>query len=317
MYFYDFRRFIAAFMLDLACFIELLTPLAPNYFLFIASIANVGKNISYLTASASRACIHKSFAIHENLADVTAKSGSQTILASLVGTSVGISLSSFIGNDLFHLSGVFLCCSSLGLICMYFSLNRVVINTLTLSKLDVIFYHHFDSKHDKKQVKYQEIVDFISKEIKSHVEMNNDLKIDDKTIQEVIYHHLNEHQVLEKEFLSKHMIFSIIHMILQNSVLNNNKRVNEQDQVMNIASTITNTVFTKIHDTLTSTEVLNPTQVMNQECFLSSSLMWKVDLPRLHIGSELNEAIPHNQDVQVRFLAYLLIFYDSELLIWL
>ena len=41
---------------------------------------HVGKNISFLAASASRAAIHKTFAVHENLADITAKTGSQCIL---------------------------------------------------------------------------------------------------------------------------------------------------------------------------------------------------------------------------------------------
>lgn len=66
-------RFLAAVSMHSASFVELLTPLFPGYFLPLASIANVGKNISYLAASASRAAIHKSFAERENLADVTAK----------------------------------------------------------------------------------------------------------------------------------------------------------------------------------------------------------------------------------------------------
>ena len=82
-------RMLSTVSMDLSSFVELLTPLYPAYFLPLASLANVGKNISFLSASASRAAIHKSFAIHENLADITAKSGSQTVLASLVGTSLG------------------------------------------------------------------------------------------------------------------------------------------------------------------------------------------------------------------------------------
>ena len=38
-------------------------------------VYNIGKNISFLAASASRAAIHKSYAKHENLADITAKTG--------------------------------------------------------------------------------------------------------------------------------------------------------------------------------------------------------------------------------------------------
>ncbi len=53
---------VSAVALDLSTAVELLSPLAPMYFLAIASIANVGKNISFLAASASRAAIHSSFA---------------------------------------------------------------------------------------------------------------------------------------------------------------------------------------------------------------------------------------------------------------
>lgn len=81
-------RFAANLVMDCSSFIELLSPLAPQYFIAIASLANIGKNISCLAASASRAAIHHSFAISENLADVTAKSGSQTILASTIGTGI-------------------------------------------------------------------------------------------------------------------------------------------------------------------------------------------------------------------------------------
>jgi hypothetical protein len=82
--------------------LEICTPLAPHMFLLLASVANVGrphclpcciahtgtragKNVSWLAASATKAGIHKSFLRHENLSDVTAKSGSQTIAASVAG----------------------------------------------------------------------------------------------------------------------------------------------------------------------------------------------------------------------------------------
>ena len=73
-----------------------------------ASIANIGKNVGFLAASASRAAIHQSLSMGgtsasgcdtdkslkaSNLGDVTAKSGSQTIVASLLGTAIGIFLS--------------------------------------------------------------------------------------------------------------------------------------------------------------------------------------------------------------------------------
>lgn len=44
-----------------------------------------GKNVCFLSASASRAAIHNSFAKRENLADITAKAGSQFIVTSILG----------------------------------------------------------------------------------------------------------------------------------------------------------------------------------------------------------------------------------------
>ena len=98
-----------------------------QWFLPCASIANIGKNVGFLAASASRAAIHQSLSMGgttisddgadkpskdlkeeiedcssksstkavaaSNLGDVTAKSGSQTIVASLLGTAIGIFLS--------------------------------------------------------------------------------------------------------------------------------------------------------------------------------------------------------------------------------
>ena len=93
-------RMVAAIALDCSTLLEILSPLAHSSMVLpIASIANVGKNIGFLTASASRAALHQSLAITGNLGDVTAKSASQSIVASLVGTSVGIGLSSLLSHD--------------------------------------------------------------------------------------------------------------------------------------------------------------------------------------------------------------------------
>lgn len=81
-------RLFASISMELSSLLEFITPLYPHYFLPIASVANVGKNISFLAASASRAAIHNSYAVNENLADVTAKAGSQSIFASTIGTGM-------------------------------------------------------------------------------------------------------------------------------------------------------------------------------------------------------------------------------------
>lgn len=114
-----------------------------------ASVANIGKNISFLSASASRAAIHNSFALKANLADITAKSGSQTILASLIGTSVGVLVSSYIGDDYNLALMVFSSCSTMNILLTYVSLRDVNIHAVSVNHFDYLFhrYQHVTPSH--------------------------------------------------------------------------------------------------------------------------------------------------------------------------
>ena len=136
-----YYRMLAAVSMELASFIELLLPLAPQYFLLGASISNIGKNIAFLASSASRAAIHKSFAKHNNLADITAKSGSQGIVCSLLGTSIGISLAALNQNVYMYTCSSFIVCAVVSVTATYFSLRHVTLTSLTIPVLDYILYH--------------------------------------------------------------------------------------------------------------------------------------------------------------------------------
>jgi len=119
-------RMVAAIALDGATMLEIFAPLChPSMVLPIASIANIGKNIGFLTASASRAALHQSLAITGNLGDVTVKAGSQSMLASLVGTSLGIGLSTLLHHDTFNFGICFLGLSVIHQGCTYLSLQNV------------------------------------------------------------------------------------------------------------------------------------------------------------------------------------------------
>jgi hypothetical protein len=137
---------LASISMDVASFIELLTPFFPGYFLPLASVANVGKNISFLAASASRAAIHKTFAVHENLADITAKTGSQCILASMLGTGLGIATVTFVGDSYEYTFIAFSMFTVLSLGSTYVSLKSAILPSLSVARLDVILQDkfHFD-----------------------------------------------------------------------------------------------------------------------------------------------------------------------------
>ena len=60
--------------LNIAMYIEILTLSFPTHFLLLASLANVGKNICFLLASASRASINLQLSKNNNIGDISGKS---------------------------------------------------------------------------------------------------------------------------------------------------------------------------------------------------------------------------------------------------
>ena len=131
-------RMVSAIALDGATLMEILSPLVhQSLVLPVASIANIGKNIGFLTASASRAALHQSLAITGNLGDVTVKAGSQSMMASLVGTSLGIGLSTLLQHDTFNFGICFVCLSAIHQGCTYLSLRNVPLDHFNRHRLQL------------------------------------------------------------------------------------------------------------------------------------------------------------------------------------
>ena len=68
----------------------------PQYFLALASIANAGKNICFLTAGASRASMNMKFAKRNNIGDIVGKQTNVYTTTSLMGMAVGSMMTNFI-----------------------------------------------------------------------------------------------------------------------------------------------------------------------------------------------------------------------------
>lgn len=131
-------RVIAALALDGAVMLQSLTPLFPSLFLPLAALANMGMNVSWLAASASRAGIHLSFAQMSNLADITAKTGSQTTLASTVGMAIGVGISPFVGSNPETIIPCLGLISAIHLGSVLSSLKSVSLNSLNQQRVDMI-----------------------------------------------------------------------------------------------------------------------------------------------------------------------------------
>lgn len=87
---------MAMVALNISIYIEILTLKFPSYFLALALLANVGKKICFLLASASRASINMQFSKNNNIGDISGKSVSQFTASTLVGVGFGLILSKVI-----------------------------------------------------------------------------------------------------------------------------------------------------------------------------------------------------------------------------
>lgn len=152
-------RMVSALSMDFATLLEILSPLCQGYFLLVASVANIGKNIGFLTASASRAALHQSLALKGNLGDVTAKAGSQSIAASLLGTSLGIGLTPLIGEDYVYITLGFICLSSIHQYCTYKSLKAVALKKFNRHRLMIALELYISNFIESK-------LDYLTKETK-------------------------------------------------------------------------------------------------------------------------------------------------------
>jgi hypothetical protein len=147
-------RMVSSLAMDCAMMMELMTPAFPGYFLFIASAANIGKNIAFLTASASRAKLHQCLASRadsggeaQNLGDITGKATSQSILASLAGTGIGIGLSPYLLHDLASLGLGCIALSVVNQVFTYQSLKDVPVDNLNRQRLMILMELYFEGMH--------------------------------------------------------------------------------------------------------------------------------------------------------------------------
>ncbi|KAG0629683.1 hypothetical protein M758_1G122000 [Ceratodon purpureus] len=89
-------RFSTSALFSLSVGLEIMTPLFPRYFLLLATLAHVAKSIAYAAYLSTSSAIHRSFALGNNLADISAKGQAQTVIADNLGLAVAICLSQII-----------------------------------------------------------------------------------------------------------------------------------------------------------------------------------------------------------------------------
>lgn len=86
-------RFMSMLLMNAAIILEMVTLRFPGAFIYLASLANIGKNVTFLCASATRANINLRFAKKNNIGDIAGKAVTQFTTASLLGIGVGLFVS--------------------------------------------------------------------------------------------------------------------------------------------------------------------------------------------------------------------------------
>ncbi|CAI9110066.1 OLC1v1010029C1 [Oldenlandia corymbosa var. corymbosa] len=159
-------RFSTSVLFSLSIGVELLTPVFPNYFLLLATVANIAKQISLACYLATGTTVHRSFAIADNLGEVSAKSQIQTVCFDNLGLLLAALLNIALRNNQrlqaalpFVVYPIF---SAIDLFGIYQGLKHVHLQTLTKDRLEIIINAWFQQGYvpSPAEVSKDEGIDF-------------------------------------------------------------------------------------------------------------------------------------------------------------
>lgn len=135
-------RFSTSLLFSFSIGVELMTPVFPRYFLLLASIANIAKQISLSCYLATGSAVHRSFAVADNLGEVSAKAQIQTVCFDNLGLLLAVLLNMLFQNNQrlqaslpLVLYPIF---STIDLLGIYQGLKHINLQTLTKNRLEII-----------------------------------------------------------------------------------------------------------------------------------------------------------------------------------
>ncbi|KAL6499215.1 Protein root UVB sensitive 4 [Orobanche hederae] len=135
-------RFTTSILFSLSIGVELLTPVFPKYFLLLATIANTAKQISLACYLATGSAVHRSFAIADNLGELSAKAQIQTVCFDNVGLLLAATFNILCRNNQSLLAAlpfvIYPIFSAIDLLGIYQGMKHVHLQTLTKDRLESI-----------------------------------------------------------------------------------------------------------------------------------------------------------------------------------
>ncbi|RDD42977.1 RUS1 family protein C16orf58-like protein [Trichoplax sp. H2] len=137
------RGLFADFLNDGALFIEMIAPNFPHLFTLLLCVASVAKSIVGVAGGATRAALTMHQARRNNMADVSAKDGSQETLVNLSALIVGLFLLPAVTGNARIIWTLFFMFTMLHLYANYKAVSSVVMETLNRERLHILAYNFF------------------------------------------------------------------------------------------------------------------------------------------------------------------------------
>merc|ERR1711871_380688 len=138
-------RLTADVLNDFAMAIELMVPYYPDAFLLIACLSSVARSIVGVAGGATRAALTQHFALRNNLADVSAKDGSQETAVNLIGMLAGAALTYVLNVDDSAIWLIFFVMTCMHIYANYAGLRACVLDTPNVQRATILMDHYCTS----------------------------------------------------------------------------------------------------------------------------------------------------------------------------
>uniref|UniRef100_A0A671Y9X2 RUS family member 1 n=1 Tax=Sparus aurata TaxID=8175 RepID=A0A671Y9X2_SPAAU len=135
-------RLFADVLNDFAMFLEILAPYFPAFFTLIVCTAGIFKSIVGVAGGATRAALTVHQARRDNMADISAKDGSQETLVNLAGLLVSLVLIPLVTDNPILTLSLFFLFTTLHLFANYKAVRSVVMETFNEARLSIVLQQY-------------------------------------------------------------------------------------------------------------------------------------------------------------------------------
>jgi hypothetical protein len=127
-------RLVADVLNDAAIFIDLLAPLLPGLFLIVMCLSSISRSIVGVAGGATRAALTQHQALKDNMADVSAKDGSQETMVNFTALLVSLVLTPAVADKQNVVWMLFIAFTALHLFANWRAVKAVVMDTLNYNR---------------------------------------------------------------------------------------------------------------------------------------------------------------------------------------